>query len=86
MGLSAFTERGNIFSIMGERRLRITAYRHSIPSYGVCEKCGFTVKVRNELMTTPDVAREQFNIDFANHKCKPEDTNQAAARESMRNE
>jgi hypothetical protein len=65
---------------MGERKLRITSYRHSIPATGVCEKCGFTVTVRNELTTDQDAAREQFNLDFFNHKCKSEDVNQPAAR------
>lgn len=68
---------GRIVSDMGERKLKITSYRQSIPATGVCEKCGFTVAVRNNLLMTPDAARVKFNVDSVAHKCKPDNSNQA---------
>ena len=64
---------------MGERRLRITSYRQSILAAGICEKCGFKVAVRHNLLMTPDAAREQFNLDFYEHKCH-DHINQVASR------
>jgi len=54
-----------------ERKLRILSFRQSVPAIGVCERCGITIRVRDDLMITRDKAREQFHLDFANHECKP---------------
>jgi hypothetical protein len=63
-----------------KRNLRVVKWLRQVPAIGVCTFCNRHFKVPMESMKR--VADAQWNLDlqFKEHKCKPEDASQAAAR------
>lgn len=63
---------------MAKRNLRVVKWLGTVPAIGVCTLCNREFKVPMTAMKRVADAQESLRIQFAEHKCKREDTSQAA--------
>jgi hypothetical protein len=64
--------------VMAKRNLRVVKWLGTVPAIGVCTLCNREFKVPMTAMKRVADAQESLRIQFAEHKCKREDTSQAA--------
>ncbi len=65
---------------MPKRNLRVVKWVRTIPAIGVCTFCDRQFKIPMTAMKKVSDAQESLRVQFTEHKCKPEDASQAAAR------
>jgi hypothetical protein len=63
---------------MAKRNLRVVKWLGTVPAIGVCTLCNREFKVPMTAMKRVADAQESLRVQFAEHKCKREDTSQAA--------
>ena len=63
-----------------KRNLRVVQWIGTVPASGVCTYCSRQFKVPLGSMSHLADAQESLRVQFVEHKCKPEDASQAAAR------
>jgi hypothetical protein len=57
---------------MAERNMRIVRFIGSTPSVAYCDVCRLTFRTRQEFLQDAGQARQQLQMDFEKHECKPE--------------
>jgi hypothetical protein len=62
---------------MATRNIRVTKWIGTVPAVGVCTSCAKTFKVPLDLLKRTAEAQESLRKQFAEHKCKPPDSQKA---------
>jgi hypothetical protein len=63
-----------------KRNLRVVKWVGTVPALGVCTFCNRQFQVPMESMKRIEDAQWNLDLQFREHKCKPEDASQAAVR------
>ncbi len=63
-----------------KRNLRVVEWAGTVPSLGVCTFCNLQFKVPMESMKRLEDAQWNLDLQFREHKCKPEDASQGTTR------
>jgi hypothetical protein len=66
---------------MQKRNLRVLKWLGTIPAIAICTSCNCEFKAPMSALKRVADAQESLRIQFAEHKCKSENANQAAAKE-----
>jgi hypothetical protein len=57
---------------MPDRNLQIARFIGEIPSVAYCDVCRLTFRTRQEFLLDLAQAKQQLQLDFEKHECKPQ--------------